>query len=180
MSRILLCAGASVALYKSCDLASTLAQGGNEVRTVLTPAAAQLIDPQLFEAVTGEPAASTEFGDGRRGAMDHIDLAQWAELVLVAPCTADLAGRIANGLAGDLVTTALLAVPGGVPRLLCPAMNPNMLSSPAVARNLSRLREDGWEVMEPEEGHMACGVEGRGRFPAPQVIADRAAAILAD
>jgi phosphopantothenoylcysteine decarboxylase / phosphopantothenate---cysteine ligase len=179
MSRILLCAGASVALYKSCDLASNLAQAGHEVRTVLTPNAAKLIDPQLFEAVTGQPAASTEFGDGRRGAMDHIDAAQSAELVLVAPCTADLAGRMANGLGDDLVTTSLLATAAGIPRLLCPAMNPNMLANPAVARNLSRLREDGWEVLEPEEGHMACGVNGRGRFPAPQTIADRVRALLA-
>lgn len=179
MSRILLCAGASVAIYKACDLASKLAQAGHEVRAALTPAAARLVSPQLFEAVTGAPAASTELGPERRGAMDHIDLAQWAELALVAPCTADLAGRIANGLGDDLVTTALLALPAGVPRLLVPAMNPNMLAQPAVTRNLARLREDGWEVVDPEEGHMACGVEGRGRFADPADVAARVAALLA-
>jgi len=179
VSRILLCAGASVAIYKACDLASKLAQSGHEVRVALTPAAAQLVAPQLFEAVTGAPAGSTEFGPERRGAMDHIDLAQWAELVVVAPCTADLAGRIANGLGDDLVTTALLALPGPIPRLLVPAMNPNMLEQPAVARNLARLREDGWEVVEPEAGHMACGVEGRGRFADPALIAARIADLLA-
>jgi phosphopantothenoylcysteine decarboxylase/phosphopantothenate--cysteine ligase len=178
VSHILLCVSASVAIYKACDLASKLAQSGHEVRTALTPAAAQLVSPQLFEAVTGAPAGSTEFGPERRAAMDHIDLAQWAQLVLVAPCTADLAGRIANGLGDDLVTTALLAVPAGIPRLLVPAMNPNMLGNPAVVRNIARLREDGWEVTDPDEGHMACGVEGRGRFADPAVIAERALDLL--
>lgn len=178
MTRILLCASASVALYKACDLASTLTQAGHAVRTALTPAAARLVRPQLFEAVTGEPAASSEWDGERRGAMDHIDLAQWAELVVAAPCTADLAGRLANGLADDLVTTALLAVPGSVPRLLCPAMNPNMLAHPAVARNLARLREDGWEIVEPEQGHMACGVRGAGRLAAPATIAARIRTVL--
>ena len=110
---------------------------------------------------------------------DFFSASSWAELAVVAPASADLCSRIALGLAGDLVTTALLALPRDVPRLIAPAMNPNMLANPATQRNLARLREDGWEVMEPEEGHMACGVEGRGRFPAPQAIADRVAALLA-
>ena len=93
MSRVLLGVSASVALYKACDLASRLTQEGHEVRTVLTARAAELLSPQLFEAVTGQPAATSEFGPSRRGAMDHIELARWAELLLVAPCTADLAAR---------------------------------------------------------------------------------------
>lgn len=177
MTRVLLCVSASVAVYKACELASTLAQAGHAVRTALTPAAARLVHPQLFEAVTGEPAASSEWGAERRGAMDHIDLSQWAELVVVAPCTADLAGRLAGGLGDDLVSTTLLAVPASVPRLLCPAMNPNMLAHPAVVRNLARLREDGWEIVEPEEGHLACGVRGSGRLAAPATIAARIQAL---
>ena len=178
MSHVLLCAGASVAIYKSCDLASKLTQAGHAVRTVLTPTAARLIDPQLFEAITGKSAASTEFGSGRRGAMDHIDLARWADIALVAPCSADLAGRIAGGLAGDLVTTALLALEPGVPRLLCPAMNPVMLAHPAVARNLAQLVEDGWTLLEPGEGHLACGEAGRGRLAEPVDIVERVEALL--
>ena len=170
MTNILLVSGASAALHKATDLASKLAQRGHTVRCALTPRAAELINPQLFEAVTGEPAASTEFGAERRGAMDHIDLAAWAELVVVAPASADLCSRIALGLAGDLATTALLAVPAGVPRLLCPAMNPNMWAAPAVQRNLDTLREDGWRVLDPEEGHMACRDEGRGRLPEVETI----------
>jgi len=178
MSRILLCASASVAVYKACDLASKLHQAGHELSTLLTPRAAELVSPQLFEAVSGGPAAFDEFGDDRRGAMDHIERARFAELVVVAPCTADLAGRLANGLGGDLVTTALLAVARDVPRLLCPAMNPTMLTHPAVERNLGQLREDGWEVMEPESGHMACGEAGAGRLVEPAAILARVEELL--
>lgn len=179
MSDILLCASASAAIYKACDLASKLHQAGHGLRTLLTPRAAELISLQLFEAVSGGPAASTEFGADRTGAMDHIDLARFAELVVVAPCTADLVGRLAHGLAGDLVSTTLLAVPPSVPRLLCPAMNPTMLASPPVQRNLGLLREDGWQVLEPESGHMACGEEGQGRLVDPEFIAQRIEELLA-
>jgi len=175
MARILLCCGASVAIYKACDLASKLVQAGHTVRTVLTPSAAELISPQLFEAVTGEAAAVSEFGAGRRGAMDHIHLGQWAELVLVAPASADLIARLAQGLAGDLATTAILACPAERPRLVCPAMNPGMLAQPAVQRNLAQLRQDGWSVVEPESGHMACGDDGKGRLPEPATLVARVA-----
>ena len=170
MSRVLLAASASVSIYKACDLASKLTQDGHTVRTVLTARAAQLVSPQLFEAVTGEPAYTSEFDATRRAAMDHIDLGRWGEVLLVAPASADLIGRLAHGLADDLVTTAALALDAERPRLLCPAMNPTMLASPPVARNLGRLREDGWRVLEPESGHMACGDEGQGRLPEPAAI----------
>ena len=178
MSRILLAAGASAALHKSCDLASKLAQAGHAVRTVLTARAARLVSPQLFEALTGEPAFCDEFGPGRRGSMDHIDLAQWAELFVVAPCTADLAARLAHGLADELVGSVALALGADVPRLLCPAMNPAMLEAPPTVRNLSRLREDGWRILEAGAGHLACGDEGRGRLSEPAEIVAAVAELL--
>lgn len=170
MADVLLCASASVSIYKACDLASKLMQRGHAVRTVLTANAARMISPQLFEAVTGEPAYVSEWGDGRRGAMDHIDLGRFAEACVVAPCSADLAARLAHGHAGDLVTTALLATRGGIPRLLCPAMNPHMLEKPAVQRNLETLRGDGWTLVDGGTGHMACGDEGAGRLAEPMEI----------
>jgi phosphopantothenoylcysteine decarboxylase/phosphopantothenate--cysteine ligase len=180
MSRILLGASASAALHKSADLASKLTQAGHEVRAVLTPRAAELISPQLFEALTSQPAQSDEYDDTQRqGAMDHISLSQWAELILVAPATADLIGRLAHGLGGDLLTTVVLATPTHVPRLFCPAMNPHMLANPAVARNLARLVEDGWRLVEPGEGHMACGVAGKGRLPEPPEIVEAVQRVLA-
>jgi len=178
MARILLGAAASVAVYKSCDLASKLTQAGHEVRAVLTSNAAKLVSPQLFEAVTGQPAQTTEWGQDRRGAMDHIELARFAELVLIAPCSADLAGRLANGLADDLLTTCVLALSPDVPRLLCPAMNPHMLESAPVQRNLQQLVSDGWRMVDPDSGHMACGEEGSGRLAEPHQIAEVVAEIL--
>jgi phosphopantothenoylcysteine decarboxylase / phosphopantothenate---cysteine ligase len=167
MARIVLGAGASVAIYKACDLASKLTQSGHEVRAVLTPRAAKLVSPQLFEAVTGQPASVDEFGAERRGAMEHIDLTTWAELLLVAPCSAGLLSRLALGLADELLGTVALALPAERPRLIAPAMNPNMLAAPAIRRHLETLRGDGWGVIEPGEGHMACGVAGKGRLPDP-------------
>jgi len=96
MANILLGCGASVAIYKACDLASKLTQAGHAVRAVLTPTASELVAPQLFEAVTGQRAAVSEYGPGRVGAMDHIQLGQWAELVLVAPASADLVAKLVD------------------------------------------------------------------------------------
>jgi phosphopantothenoylcysteine decarboxylase/phosphopantothenate--cysteine ligase len=177
MTNVLLCAGASVAVYKACDLASKLTQAGDAVKVVLTPHAAELVSPQLFEAVTGERAHVSEFSDRRHGAMDHIDLTDWGELLLVAPASGDLVSRLALGLGGDLVGTVSLAWHAGRPRLLCPAMNPHMLSAGPIQRHLETLRGDGWEIMEPGEGHMACGVDGRGRLPEPADIQARVRAL---
>jgi phosphopantothenoylcysteine decarboxylase/phosphopantothenate--cysteine ligase len=179
VSRILLGAGASVAVYKACDLASKLAQAGHSVRAVLTSRAAELVNPQLFEAVTGERAYTSEFGAARASAMDHIELARWGELLVVAPASADLVARLALGLGDDLLTTCALALPAGRPRLIAPAMNPEMLARPVVQRNLAQLAEDGWVVLEPERGQMACGDAGAGRLPEPDSIRRRIEELLA-
>ena len=178
MANILLACGASAALHKGCDLASKLAQAGHSVRAVLTPRAAQLVSPQLFEAMTGEPASVDEFAPTRKGSMDHISLSQWADVLLVAPASADLVARLSLGLAGDLVGTIALALPAVVPRLLCPAMNPHMLSAATTQRHLETLRGDGWQILEPDSGHMACGDEGTGRLPEPAQILSALAEIL--
>ena len=167
MARVLLGVAASAAIHKACDLASKATQAGHAVRVVQTPRAAELVRPQLFEALTGQVASVDEFGAERRGGMDHIELSEWAELFLVAPCSADLLARLALGLGGDLVTTCALALPRDVPRLVAPAMNPHMWASPPVVRHAETLRGDGWQLLEPEAGHMACGVEGKGRMLEP-------------
>jgi phosphopantothenoylcysteine decarboxylase/phosphopantothenate--cysteine ligase len=179
MSQILLGVSASVSLYKACELASQLRQAGHSVQTVMTRRAAELVSPQLFEALTGEDVCVDEFDEERRGAMDHIELARSAELFCVAPMTADLAARLAHGIADDLVCTVSLALGAGVPRIACPAMNPSMLEHPAVKRNLATLVEDGWELMEPGAGHLACGEDGAGRLPEPDQILARIGELLA-
>lgn len=172
MTHVILAAGASAALHKSCDLASKLTQEGHEVRALLTPRAAQLVAPQLFEALTGQPAAVDEFGAARRGGMDHIELAQWCRVFVVAPAPADLVARLALGLASDLLTTVALALAPDVPRLFAPAMNPHMLAAAPIARHLATLQQDGWRLLAPGEGHMACGVEGPGRMVEPADIVE--------
>jgi phosphopantothenoylcysteine decarboxylase/phosphopantothenate--cysteine ligase len=179
VSHILLGVSASVAAYKACDLASRLTQAGHSVRAILTPRAAELVSLQLFEAVTGEPAACDEFGPAREGAMDHIELARWGECLVLAPATADVIGRLAHGLGGDLLTTTAMALPAERPRVLCPAMNPTMLAHPPVGRNIEALVEDGWTLIEPEEGVLACGDEGPGRLAEPEAIVARLASLLA-
>lgn len=178
MANVLLGASASVAVYKACDLASKLTQRGHAVRAVLTARAAELVNPQLFEAVTGHPAYVEEFGARRHAAMDHIDLAKWGDAIVVAPASADLVGRLANGIANDLLTTVAIALAQNKPRVIAPAMNPAMLVAPAVQRNLGRLREDGWRVLEPDAGAMACGDVGPGRLPEPAVIAEALESLL--
>ncbi|MDF1798160.1 MAG: flavoprotein [Planctomycetota bacterium] len=178
MTRILLGCGASAALHKAADLASKLKGAGHEVHAVLTPNADRLVSAQLFEALTGHPALVHEFGEGRMTAMDHISLAQGSELLLVAPATADLVGRLAHGLATDLLTTMALAIPASVPRVIVPAMNPHMWAQPAVGRNLATLAGDGWRVLQPETGEMACGDVGPGRFPETADLLQRLADLL--
>ena len=178
MSRVLVGCGASAALHKGVDLVSKLSQAGHEVRTVLTPRAAALVSPQLFEAVSGGPAYVDEFDEERHGAMDHIDLADWAELFVVAPATADLIARLALGLAGDLITTVSLALAPDIPRIFSPAMNPRMWAAPAVKRHTRQLFDDGWRLIEPDKGHMACGDAGTGRFVEPAMIVEAVAQSL--
>jgi len=172
MTNVLLAAGASAALHKSCDLASKLSQAGHAVRAILTPRAAELVGPQLFEALTGEPAWVDEFGRHRRAGMDHIDLSKWGDVLVVAPCPADLLSRLALGLASDLVTTVALALPREKPRYLAPAMNPVMWRAFPIVRHAETLRGDGWRILEPGAGHMACGDDGLGRMPEPVEIVE--------
>lgn len=172
MTRVVLGLGASAAVHKGADLASKLTGAGHAVTAVLTPRAAELISAQLLEALTGRRAFVHEYGPERQSAMEHIELAREAELFVIAPATADLIGRLANGLAGDLLTTLALAVPASVPRVVAPAMNPHMWAQAAVQRNLERLRGDGWHVLAPDEGAMACGDVGPGRMPeVPAILA---------
>lgn len=168
---VLLGVSGSVAVYKACEIASQLTQRGCTVRVAMTKRAAQLISPQLFRALTGEPALVDEFSPDAPSAMSHIELAK-CDLFLVAPASADLIGRLAHGLADDLVTTCALALAPKTKRLLAPAMNANMWANPLVQENLERLKTNGYRVIEPDSGHLACGVVGAGRLADPAAILD--------
>lgn len=168
----------SVAAYKACDVASKLTQAGVAVRVALTRSAERMVTPLLFRAITGLSAAATEFDDAAEAPMLHIDLAQSADLLLVAPASAGIVGRLANGLADDLVSSAALVLAPKTPRAIAPAMNPAMWAAPAVRANVERLRGYGWDVLEPGSGWTACGVEGQGRLAEPAEIVAYALAKL--
>lgn len=160
-----------IAAYKTAALVSRLVQAGAGVSVVMTHAATQLVGPKTFEALTRRPVGIDLWTDGVH---PHIELAESADLVCVAPATANLLAKSAHGLGDDLLSTLLLAFPG--PTLLAPAMNCRMWEKPAVKRNVRQLRHDGFLLIDPEEGYLSCGAKGPGRMASPetifQVIAD--------
>lgn len=174
--RVLLAVSGGIAAYKVPELVRQLVRAGHEVRCVLTQAAAEFVSPMVLQTLTGAPARSELFDAAEEGEISHIELADWADLVLVAPATADLLARMAAGLAGDLVSTILLAT--RAPVLVAPAMNVNMWRHPATRENLERLRERGVLIEGPEAGELACGWEGEGRMSDPATLAGRAELLL--
>lgn len=162
-----------IAAYKTAALVSRLVQAGARVRVVMTHAATQLVGPKTFEALTGRPVLLEMFGPG---AHPHIEPAEVAELMCVAPATANVMAKAAHGMADDLLSTLLLAFPG--PLLMAPAMNCHMWEKPAVQRNVQQLRSDGVILIDPEEGHLSCGMQGVGRMAEPETIFQAIAAVL--
>jgi phosphopantothenoylcysteine decarboxylase/phosphopantothenate--cysteine ligase len=164
-----------IACYKSCILARRLAEGGAAVDVVLTASAAEFVRPVTFEALTGRPVLTSLWERG--GALSHVRLGQQADLLIVAPATAHLIARVAQGIADDVLTALLLA--RTAPVLLAPAMNDEMYANPATQRNLAALRSRGFAVVGPEAGALAEGPSERpGRMSEPESILAHAARVL--
>ena len=180
-SKILLIVGGGIAAYKALELVRLLKKGGAEVMSILTAAGAAFVTPMSLAALTGHPVRSELFMPDDETAMGHIELSRWADLVVVAPATAGLIARAANGMADDLASTTLLATDKRV--LLAPAMNVRMWQHPAVQANMVRLKAfDGFHgvaVVGPDDGEMACGEFGPGRMAEPAVILGAIEALLA-
>lgn len=174
---ILLVIGGGIAAYKCLDLIRRLRERGAGVRVIMTAAAAEFVTPLSVSALTGEPAFSDLFNLTDEARIGHIELARAADLVIVAPATADLMAKVANGLAGDLATTALLATTA--PVLIAPAMNVRMWEAVTTQRNLAQLGQDGKILVGPNSGDMACGEFGPGRMSEPMEIIAAAEDILA-
>src|SRR5262249_34321204 len=162
MAHILLGVSAGIAIYKAVDLASTLTQRGDEVYTLMTPNARKFIAPLTFRAVTRQPVFTDIFDEDPEYRPEHISLSDWGQVLVIAPATADLTGRVAAGLGDDILTATLLA--WQKPVVLAPAMNDRMWANPIVGENLVKLRKLGFKVVEPEAGHLACGSVGVGRL----------------
>jgi len=168
-ARILVALSGGIAAYKVPELVRALDRAGHVVRCVLTPEAERFVAPLVLQTLTRHPVRSRLFDLGEESEIDHIALADWAELVVVAPATAHALARMAHGLADDLVTTLLLAT--RAPILAAPAMNVNMWSHPATQENVARLAARGVRFVGPESGPLACGWEGQGRMSEPAMIA---------
>lgn len=166
--RILLGVTGSIAAYKAADLASKLAQAGALVDTILTPAALQFVTPLTFQSVTGRSAYTDEDLWGRKGHVVHIGLGKSADLLAIAPASANTLARLAHGLADNLLTVTALAA--SCPLLLAPAMDGGMYSHPATQANLETLRRRGAIVVGPAEGRLASGLTGLGRMVEPQEL----------
>jgi len=172
---ILLGVSGGVAAYKAVDLASKLVAAGATVSTVMTEAACQLVGPKSFEAVTHSAVYTSLWGNHtvQFEKPGHVNLADWADIVIVAPATADIIGKIANGICDDLLSTTLCAcwplIKSGS-ALLAPAMNNNMWDNPAVQRNVKQVMRMGFKLIGPVKGRLACGTEAIGRMAEPQDI----------
>lgn len=165
---ILLGVTGGIAAYKSADLCSKLVQLGAKVSVILTPSAHKFIGPATFEALTNRPVNTDPFQAQEHFQGEHIGLARRADLVVVAPATANTIARIANGFSDDLLSTTLLATTA--PVVVAPAMNCDMWAKAAVRRNVQQLRDDNYYIVDPEEGWLSCGQIGAGRMASPAAI----------
>ncbi len=166
---VLLGVTGGVAAYKAVALASKLTSAGAAVKTVMTANACELIRPKSFEAVTGSGVFTNLWSCPEEYRIGHVSLADWADVIVVAPATANIIAKIANGICDDLLST-LLCAGFKKPVLLAPAMNNNMWENPAVKRNVKTVRDMKFEVIGPVKGRLACGTEAIGRMSEPQDI----------
>lgn len=155
-----------IACYKSAALASKLTQRGYDVEVVLTKNATEFIGPHTFESLTHNRAMVDTFDRNFQSHVEHVALADKADLLIVAPATANIIAKAAHGVADDMLSTTILAC--DCPKLIAPAMNTRMYVNPVTQDNLETLRRYGWEVIEPASGHLACGAVGAGKMPEPE------------
>ncbi len=178
MSKLLLGVTGGIAAYKSADLVRRLRERGCEVQVVMTAGAQRFVTPLTFQAVSGRAVRDSLLDPAAEAAMGHIELARWADLVLIAPASADFIARYAAGLADDLLATLCLAT--AAPVVLAPAMNQQMWAHPATRTNIDTLSGRGVEIWGPGEGDQACGETGPGRMLEPVDLANRVMARAAD
>lgn len=168
---ILLCITGGIAVYKAADLTSKLVQSGFNVKVMMSDSARKFVTPLTFQALSRNEVYIDIFIENDPEVIAHIDLADWADLILVAPATANTIGKLASGIADNMITTTLLA--STAPVWIAPAMNVHMYSHPAVKRNIDILLQMGCNFIEPGEGYLACGYVGKGRLEEPEKILER-------
>ncbi|MCD8510855.1 MAG: bifunctional phosphopantothenoylcysteine decarboxylase/phosphopantothenate--cysteine ligase CoaBC [Bacillus sp. (in: Bacteria)] len=165
---ILLCVTGGIAVFKAAALTSKLVQTGYQVKVVMTESATEFVTPLTFQALSRQQVYTNTFEEKDPEKISHIDVADWADVVLVAPATANIIGKIANGIADDMVSTVLLKTTA--PVYIAPAMNVHMYEHPAVKKNMDTLMSYGYTFIEPHEGYLACGYTGKGRMAEPEEL----------
>ncbi|MDR2759136.1 MAG: phosphopantothenoylcysteine decarboxylase [Spirochaetaceae bacterium] len=179
MNRVLLGITGSIAAYKGAEIANLLAKRGYDVQVILTAAARQFITPLTLQTLTKNKVYTDMFEEFPYEDVRHISLAKNADLVLIAPASANIIGKIASGIADDMLSTVIMAV-RDKPVLICPAMNTAMYENPIVRDNMARLAGYGYLFVEPREARLACGDLGKGALADTRLIVDRAAELLAE
>lgn len=167
---IILGVSGGIAAYKMADVASMLVKLGATVHVLMTRNATNFINPITFETLTSNKCIVDTFDRNFDFKVEHISLAKAADIVLIAPATADVIGKIACGIADDMLTTTIMACK--CPILISPSMNTNMYENPIVTDNIERLKKYGYEIIEPACGHLACGDSGKGKLPSPEVLVE--------
>ncbi len=175
---VLLCVTGGIACYKSATLASRLVQAGSSVSVAMTEAAERFVTPLTFQTLTGRRVYTSLWQSSEDFDSQHVSLTGWADLMIIAPATADIMAKMAAGIAADLVSTLALVAHGACPILIAPAMNTRMWLAPPTQDNLARLKGWGIQVIGPEEGRLACKTTGPGRMSEPEDIFDAAVRIL--
>ena len=173
---IVLGVSGGIAVYKAVELLRLLTKAGADVHVIMTKNAREFVTPLTFQTLSGHPVHTDLFSLYQEQEIDHISLADRADLFILAPATANLVGKIAQGLADDLLTTSVMATKA--PVLIVPAMNSNMYENPIYQRNEKSLAEYGYHILEPISGALACGWEGKGKLPDPTVIFAAAESVL--
>ena len=175
---VLLCVTGGIAAYKAADLASKLVQAGVGVTVAMTDSACRLIQPLTFQALTHRPVYTSLWLEQADCEIEHISLTENADLMVVAPATADILAKFAHGIADDLVSTMALSATGACDILVAPAMNCRMWEAPATQANVRTLRDRGVQFVGPAEGNLACGETGTGRMAEPADILQRILELL--
>ena len=165
-----------IAVYKVCDVVSRLKKLNANVHVIMTKGACEFVAPLTFQTMSQNYVVSDMFQDPKTWDVEHISLAKKADLFLVAPATANVIGKIANGICDDMLTTTVAATKAKV--LIAPAMNTNMYENPIIQRNISTLKEYGYNFVEPESGRLACGDTGSGKLASPEVIVESVVSLL--
>ncbi len=179
---VIVAVSGGIAAYKTCQLVSWIAQSGAHTRVVMTGAATRFVGPLTFQSLSGNPVLTSIWQADDRPDSQHIGLARWADIVIIAPTTANLLAKIAGGICDDMVSLLVAALPREpkqTPVLLAPAMNADMWTNPITQRNLATVRETlGYETVGPDEGWQACRTQGAGRMSEPGVIYEAATQLL--